>query len=86
MARKKTSRVYAEAAFYFSGTTYTTVGYGDVALAKPLRLPGRLEGLIGIGLSTGYFFVIVNRMYQSLYVETTHNYVAEEAHQERLRH
>lgn len=32
------------------------------------------------GLSTGYFFVVVNRMYQSLYVETTHNYAAEEAH------
>jgi hypothetical protein len=78
-----------EAAFYFSGTTYTTVGYGDVALAKPWRLLGPLEGLIGIlmcGLSTGYFFVVVNRMYQSLYLETTHNYVAEEAHQERLRH
>jgi hypothetical protein len=45
MARKKTSRVYAEVAFYFSGTTYTTVGYGDVALAKPWRLLGPLEGL-----------------------------------------
>jgi hypothetical protein len=66
----------AEAAFYFSGTTYTTVGYGDVVLVKPWRLLGPLEGLTGIlmcGLSTGYFFVVVSRLYQSLYVETTHN-------------
>jgi hypothetical protein len=66
----------AEAAFYFSGTTYTTLGYGDLVLAKPWRLLGPLESLTGIlmcGLSTGYFFVVVSRIYQSLYVETTHN-------------
>jgi Ion channel len=65
----------AEAAFYFSGTTYTSVGYGDLVLAKPWRLLGPLESLTGVlmcGLSTGYFFVIVSRMYQSLNVETTH--------------
>ncbi len=28
----------AEAAFYFSGVTYTTIGYGDLVLAKPWRL------------------------------------------------
>jgi len=59
----------AEAAFYFSGTTYTSVGYGDLVLSKPWRLFGPLESLTGIlmcGLSTGYFFVIVSRMYQSL--------------------
>jgi Ion channel len=62
-----------EAAFYFSGTTYTSVGYGDLVLAKPWRLLGPLESLTGIlmcGLSTGFFFVIVSRMYQSLSVET----------------
>jgi hypothetical protein len=66
----------AEAAFYFSGTTYTTVGYGDVVLMKPWRLLGPLESLTGIlmcGLSTGYFFVVVSRMYQSLYVKTAGN-------------
>jgi len=63
----------AEAAFYFSGTSYTTVGYGDVVLAKPCRLLGPLEGLVGVlmcGLSTGYFFVVVSRLYQSLHVKT----------------
>ena len=58
----------AEAAFYFSGATYTTLGYGDVVLAKPWRLLGPIEGLMGVlmcGLSTGFFFVIVSRLHQS---------------------
>jgi hypothetical protein len=57
----------AEAAFYFSGVTYTTVGYGDVVLARPWRLLAPLEGLVGVlmcALSMGYFFVVVNRMHQ----------------------
>ena len=59
----------AEAAFYFSGTTYTTVGYGDIVLAKPWRLLAPLEGLAGVlmcSLSMGYFFVVVNRIQQCL--------------------
>src|SRR5664280_929840 len=58
----------AEAAFYFSGSTYTTLGYGDVVLAKPWRLLAPIESLMGVimcGLSTGYFFVIVSRIHQS---------------------
>ncbi len=58
----------AEAAFYFSGVTYTTLGYGDVVLAQPWRLLGPVEGLMGVlmcGLSTGYFFVVVSRIHQS---------------------
>jgi len=54
-----------EDAFYFSGVTYTTIGYGDLVLAKPWRLLAPLEGLSGVlmcGLSMGYFFVVVNRM------------------------
>ncbi len=57
----------AEAAFYFSGVTYTTLGYGDIVLAKPWRILAPLEGLVGVlmcGLSMGYFFVVVNRMQQ----------------------
>jgi hypothetical protein len=57
-----------ESAFYFSGATYTTLGYGDVVLAKPWRLLGPTEGLMGVlmcGLSTGYFFVVVSRIHQS---------------------
>jgi Ion channel len=64
----------AEAAFYFSGVTYTSLGYGDLMLVKPWRLLGPLESLIGIlmcGLSTGYFFVVATRVYQSLHLEAT---------------
>ncbi len=58
----------AEAAFYFSGSTYTTLGYGDVVLARPWRLLGPLESLMGVlmcGLSTGFFFLILSRIHQS---------------------
>jgi hypothetical protein len=57
----------AEAAFYFSGVTYTTVGYGDIVLAKTCRLLAPVEGLVGVlmcSLSMGYFFVVVNRILQ----------------------
>ena len=56
----------AESAFYFAGVTYTTIGYGDLVLAKPWRMLGPVEGLTGIlmcGLSTGFFFAVVNRIY-----------------------
>lgn len=56
-----------ETALYFSGVTYATIGYGDVVLAKPWRLFGPIEGLTGIlmcGLSTGFFFAVVNHIYQ----------------------
>ena len=56
----------AEAAFYFSGVTYTTIGYGDLVLIKPWRMLGPIEGVTGIlmcGLSAGLFFATVNRIY-----------------------
>jgi len=62
-----------EAAFYFSGVTYTTIGYGDLVLTKPWRMLGPIEGLMGIlmfGLSTGYFFIVVNHIFQSRYAKT----------------
>lgn len=64
----------AESAFYFSGITYTTLGYGDVVLARPWRLLAPVEGLIGVlmcGLSTGYFFVVGNFIYQRMQKSTT---------------
>jgi hypothetical protein len=59
-----------EAAFYFSGVTYATVGYGDLVLPLPWRLIAPVEGLTGIlmcGLSTGVFFVVVNRLFIKRY-------------------
>ena len=55
-----------ESAFYFAGVTYTTVGYGDLVLPKEWRLLGPVEGLTGIlmcGLSTGFFFAVVSRLF-----------------------
>ena len=56
----------AESSFYFSGVTYTTVGYGDLVLPKEWRLLGPVQALTGIlmcGLSTGFFFAIVSRIF-----------------------
>ncbi len=56
----------AESAFYFSGASYTTIGYGDLVLPKPWRMLGPVEGLSGIlmcGLSAGLFFALVTRIY-----------------------
>ena len=56
----------AESAFYFSGVTYTTIGYGDLVLPKPWRMLGPVEGITGIlmcGLSAGLFFATVSRIY-----------------------
>ena len=55
----------ADSAFYFSGVTYTTVGYGDLVLREPWRMLGPVEGLTGIlmcGLSTGFFFAVLTRV------------------------
>ena len=58
----------AESALYFSGVSYTTIGYGDLVLLKPWRVLGPVEGLTGIlmcGLSAGLFFALVTRIYAS---------------------
>ena len=55
-----------ESAFYFSGVTYATIGYGDLVLIKPWRMLGPIEGVTGIlmcALSAGVFFAAVNRIY-----------------------
>jgi len=55
-------------AVYFSAVTYTTTGYGDVVLPVAFRLDGGVEALTGIlmcGWSTGFFFAIVNRLYEA---------------------
>ena len=60
-----------ESALYFSGVTYTTVGYGDLVLPPVIRLFGPVEGLIGIlmcGLSAGIFFALVSRIYSSHFI------------------
>jgi hypothetical protein len=54
-------------ALYFSAVTYTTTGYGDLVLPAGWRLLGAVEALTGIlmcGWSTGFFFAIMNRVYE----------------------
>jgi hypothetical protein len=53
---------------YFSAVTYTTTGYGDLVLPSEWRLVGGVEALTGIlmcGWSTGFFFVVVSRMFET---------------------
>jgi voltage-gated potassium channel len=55
-----------ETAFYFSMTSYTTVGYGDVVLPAEWRLLGPIEAATGIlmfGWSTGVMVAAINRIY-----------------------
>lgn len=54
-----------EQALYFSTSTYSTIGYGDVVLPVGSRLLGAIEGVNGVillGWSTAFFFTVVHRM------------------------
>jgi hypothetical protein len=53
-----------DSAFYFSATSYSTVGYGDILLQLPWRQLGPIESLTGVlmcGLSAALLFAIVLR-------------------------
>jgi voltage-gated potassium channel len=54
-----------ESAFYFSASSYATVGYGDVVLAWKWRLLGPLESMVGMlmsGVSIGLLFAAVTHL------------------------
>jgi len=54
-----------ESAFYFSATSYSTVGYGDVVLQPVWRLLGPVESVSGVlmcGLSASFLFAVVARL------------------------
>jgi hypothetical protein len=54
-----------ELAFYFSASSYSTVGYGDLILPSKWRLLGPLEGITGIlmcGISVSVLFALVTRL------------------------
>ena len=51
-------------AFYFSGSTYATVGYGDVVLPPQWRTLAPMESLVGVlmcGLSVSIMFALIQR-------------------------
>ena len=52
-----------ETSWYFSLTSYTTIGYGDVTLPQKWRVLGGIEGFSGVllcGLSTAFILIILN--------------------------
>jgi Ion channel len=54
-----------ESAFYFSASSYATVGYGDVVLRSKWRLLGPLESMVGMlmsGVSIGLLFAAVTHL------------------------
>jgi voltage-gated potassium channel len=54
-----------ETAFYFSASSYSTVGYGDVVLPSACRLLGPLESVTGVlmcGISVSVLFALVTRL------------------------
>ena len=56
-----------ESSLYFSLTSYTTIGYGDVLLPERWRLLGAIEGISGVllsGISTAFIFAVIAAMFQ----------------------
>jgi len=54
-----------EPSFYFSATSYSTVGYGDVVLPPVWRLLGPVEAIVGVlmcGISVSALFAIAARL------------------------
>jgi hypothetical protein len=54
-----------ESALYFSTTSFTTIGYGDLVLDKQWRLVSAIEGANGLllfGWSTAFLFSVTARM------------------------
>jgi len=52
-------------AFYFSAVSYSTVGYGDVALQPRWRLLGPLESMMGVlmcGISVSLLFALIHKL------------------------
>jgi hypothetical protein len=57
-----------QSALYFSGVTYTTVGYGDLLLPPRWRMLAPVEALTGIlmcGLSASLFFAVLSKIFMS---------------------
>ena len=59
-----------EAAVYFSTSSFTTVGFGDLVLSEDWRLLSSIEainGMILFGWSTAFIFAIIRHVYGQIY-------------------
>ena len=59
-----------DTSFYYSATSYSTVGYGDVIPPADWRVFGAIEAVTGVlmfGWSTGVLFSVVNRLHLPLF-------------------
>ena len=59
-----------EEALYFSTSTFTTVGFGDVILDKDWRLVSSFQsanGFILFGWSTAFIFEVMSKLYKDEY-------------------
>ena len=70
-----------ELAFYFSASSYATVGYGDVILPARWRLLGPLESMAGVlmcGISVCLLFATITRL---VYRDPRHSRKADHSRQ-----
>lgn len=59
-----------EGALYFSTSSFTTVGFGDLVLSEEWRLLSSFEainGMILFGWSTAFIFAVVRHVYSQIY-------------------
>jgi hypothetical protein len=57
-----------EAALYFSATTFTSLGFGDIVLTPEWRLLGSFEatnGLLLFGWTTAFLFEVISNVYKN---------------------
>jgi hypothetical protein len=65
-----------EAALYFSTSSFTTVGFGDLVLSEEWRLLSSFEainGMILFGWSTAFIFGVVRNVYSQIYAAVATN-------------
>ncbi len=65
-----------EEALYFSTSTFTTVGFGDIVLDKTWRLISAFQsanGFILFGWSTAFIFEVMSKLYQEATLNKTGN-------------
>lgn len=65
-----------ESALYFSTSSFTTVGFGDVYLEKDWRLLSSFEaanGFILFGWSTAFIFEIISKLYKDEHIRKIKN-------------